>query len=84
MNCKDQHPNVAEDDHNCRDDEAEDEVVINRQPTVATGPIAAHLDWVKAHVFNIIVLIHMNKIKDDRDKDNAEWGTVTKDVKFPP
>ena len=83
MDCKDQHPNVAEDDHNCRDDEAQDEVVVHSQPAIVAGAVAAHLDGVKAHVFHVMVLVDVKQINDDGDDDNEERRTIAKDVKFP-
>ena len=60
MDSKDQHPNVAQDDHDGRDDEAQDKVVVHGQPAVVAGAVAAHLDGVKAHVFHVMVLVDVN------------------------
>lgn len=59
---EDKHGNVADDDHNCGDDEAEDEVIIHSQPAIVTCSVTAKLQRIKTHVTRVIVLVDLDQV----------------------
>ena len=70
VDCEDEHGDVAEDDHDRGDDEAQHEVVVHVQPAVAARAVAAELQGVEAHVLDVVVAVDLDEVHGDGGDDD--------------
>ena len=65
VNSQEEHGDVANDDENGGDDEAEYKVVMDRQPAVVPGAVAAEGDGVETHVCGVVLSVDSDVVDDE-------------------